>query len=185
MSRSPVDLSSRRGSSSNRIEGNDKRDDDHTARQGPREREVSSAAVQLEEAAQGEAAARRGATGRLVSTFGYYAESAAINPARRYREELIVRLLRREGSPRSVLDIGSGIGDLAGAVRVAMSPTVPRVQARAPTRRRERRLCVGYLGSLVEEAIGDGSRLGLSVPTHDGPAPWRRRRGETSASASR
>jgi NDP-sugar pyrophosphorylase family protein len=33
-------------------------------------------------------------------------------------------------------------------------------------------LCVGYLGSLVEDAIGDGSRLGLSIRySHDGPEP--------------
>ena len=33
-------------------------------------------------------------------------------------------------------------------------------------------LCVGYLGSLVERAIGDGSRLGLSIRySHDGPEP--------------
>jgi 2-polyprenyl-3-methyl-5-hydroxy-6-metoxy-1,4-benzoquinol methylase len=49
-----------------------------------------------------------------------YAESAAINPAQRYRQELIVRLLRRDESPpRRVLDIGSGTGDLAAAVRSA------------------------------------------------------------------
>jgi N-acetyl-alpha-D-muramate 1-phosphate uridylyltransferase len=33
-------------------------------------------------------------------------------------------------------------------------------------------LCVGYLGSLVESTIGDGSRLGLSIRyAHDGPEP--------------
>jgi N-acetyl-alpha-D-muramate 1-phosphate uridylyltransferase len=33
-------------------------------------------------------------------------------------------------------------------------------------------LCVGYLGSLVEERIGDGSRHGLSIRyVHDGPVP--------------
>jgi len=33
-------------------------------------------------------------------------------------------------------------------------------------------LCVGYLGSLVEEQIGDGSRRGLSIRyVHDGPLP--------------
>jgi MurNAc alpha-1-phosphate uridylyltransferase len=33
-------------------------------------------------------------------------------------------------------------------------------------------LCVGYLGSVVERAIGDGSRLGLSIRySHDGPEP--------------
>jgi N-acetyl-alpha-D-muramate 1-phosphate uridylyltransferase len=33
-------------------------------------------------------------------------------------------------------------------------------------------LCVGYLGSVVERTIGDGSRLGLSIRySHDGPEP--------------
>jgi MurNAc alpha-1-phosphate uridylyltransferase len=33
-------------------------------------------------------------------------------------------------------------------------------------------LCVGYLGSVVERTIGDGSRLGLSIRySHDGPKP--------------
>ena len=33
-------------------------------------------------------------------------------------------------------------------------------------------LCVGYLGSLVEEQIGDGSRHGLAIRyVHDGPVP--------------
>jgi N-acetyl-alpha-D-muramate 1-phosphate uridylyltransferase len=33
-------------------------------------------------------------------------------------------------------------------------------------------LCVGYLSSLIERAIGDGSRLGLSIQyAHDGPKP--------------
>jgi NDP-sugar pyrophosphorylase family protein len=33
-------------------------------------------------------------------------------------------------------------------------------------------LCVGYLGSVVERTIGDGSRLGLSIRyAHDGPEP--------------
>jgi MurNAc alpha-1-phosphate uridylyltransferase len=33
-------------------------------------------------------------------------------------------------------------------------------------------LCVGYLGSVVERTIGDGSRLGLSIRySHDGPVP--------------
>jgi NDP-sugar pyrophosphorylase family protein len=33
-------------------------------------------------------------------------------------------------------------------------------------------LCVGYLGSVVERTIGDGSRLGVSVQySHDGPEP--------------
>jgi NDP-sugar pyrophosphorylase family protein len=33
-------------------------------------------------------------------------------------------------------------------------------------------LCVGYLGSLVELTIGDGSRLGVSIRySHDGPEP--------------
>jgi MurNAc alpha-1-phosphate uridylyltransferase len=33
-------------------------------------------------------------------------------------------------------------------------------------------LCVGYLGSVVERAIGDGSRLGLSIRySYDGPEP--------------
>ncbi len=51
-----------------------------------------------------------------------YAGSAAINPAQQYRQELIVRLLVREGSPQRVLDIGSGTGDLAAALR-AVLPT--------------------------------------------------------------
>jgi trans-aconitate methyltransferase len=49
-----------------------------------------------------------------------YAESASSNPAQRYRQELIVRLLCRDGNPRRVLDIGSGTGDLAAAVRHAI-----------------------------------------------------------------
>jgi SAM-dependent methyltransferase len=49
-----------------------------------------------------------------------YAGSAAINPAQRYRQELIVHLLEREGTPQRVLDIGSGTGDLAAAVRAAL-----------------------------------------------------------------
>jgi MurNAc alpha-1-phosphate uridylyltransferase len=33
-------------------------------------------------------------------------------------------------------------------------------------------LCVGYLGSIVERTIGEGSRLGLSIRySHDGPEP--------------
>jgi N-acetyl-alpha-D-muramate 1-phosphate uridylyltransferase len=33
-------------------------------------------------------------------------------------------------------------------------------------------ICVGYLGSVVERTIGDGSRLGLSIRySHDGPEP--------------
>ena len=33
-------------------------------------------------------------------------------------------------------------------------------------------LCVGYLGSVVERTIGDGSRLGLSIRySYDGPEP--------------
>jgi N-acetyl-alpha-D-muramate 1-phosphate uridylyltransferase len=37
---------------------------------------------------------------------------------------------------------------------------------------REIVLCVGYLGSLVERTIGDGSRLGLSIQySFDGPEP--------------
>jgi MurNAc alpha-1-phosphate uridylyltransferase len=37
---------------------------------------------------------------------------------------------------------------------------------------REVVLCVGYLGSLVEHAIGDGAKLGLSIRySHDGPEP--------------
>jgi NDP-sugar pyrophosphorylase family protein len=33
-------------------------------------------------------------------------------------------------------------------------------------------LCVGYLGSLVERALGDGSRVGLTIRySHDGPEP--------------
>jgi NDP-sugar pyrophosphorylase family protein len=33
-------------------------------------------------------------------------------------------------------------------------------------------LCVGYLGSVVERTIGDGSRFGLSIRySHDGPEP--------------
>ena len=37
---------------------------------------------------------------------------------------------------------------------------------------REIVLCVGYLGSVVERAIGNGSRLGLAIRySHDGPEP--------------
>lgn len=49
-----------------------------------------------------------------------FAVAAKINPAQRYRHELIIRLLTRDGSPRRVLDIGSGTGDLAAEVRSAL-----------------------------------------------------------------
>jgi SAM-dependent methyltransferase len=50
-----------------------------------------------------------------------YAGSAAINPAQQYRQELIVRLLKREGRrPQRLIDIGSGTGDLAAAVWAAL-----------------------------------------------------------------
>lgn len=49
-----------------------------------------------------------------------YAASATINPAQQYRQELIVRVLGRDGSAQRVLDIGSGTGDLAAAVRAAL-----------------------------------------------------------------
>jgi SAM-dependent methyltransferase len=49
-----------------------------------------------------------------------FAVAAGLNPAQRYRHELIIRLLARNGSPRQVLDIGSGTGDLAAVVRAAL-----------------------------------------------------------------
>jgi len=49
-----------------------------------------------------------------------YAGSAAINPAQQYRRELIVRLLNREEGAQRVLDIGSGTGDLAAALRAEL-----------------------------------------------------------------
>jgi SAM-dependent methyltransferase len=49
-----------------------------------------------------------------------FAVAAGINPAQRYRHELIIRLLKRGGSPRRVLDIGSGTGDLAAVVRAEL-----------------------------------------------------------------
>jgi SAM-dependent methyltransferase len=49
-----------------------------------------------------------------------FAVAAGINPAQHYRHQLIIRLLAREGSPRHVLDIGSGTGDLAAVVRAAL-----------------------------------------------------------------
>ena len=41
-----------------------------------------------------------------------YASSASQNPAQQMRHELITRLLRRDGTPARLFDIGSGQGDL-------------------------------------------------------------------------
>jgi SAM-dependent methyltransferase len=49
-----------------------------------------------------------------------FAASAGINPAQRYRHDLIIRQLARGGTPRRVLDIGSGAGDLAAVMRRAL-----------------------------------------------------------------
>ena len=48
-----------------------------------------------------------------------YAHRLEANPARLYRERLIVRALERHGGERRVLDIGSGTGELAAAVLAA------------------------------------------------------------------
>lgn len=49
-----------------------------------------------------------------------FAVAAGINPAQRYRHELIIRLLAKDATPQRVLDIGSGTGDLAAEVRTAL-----------------------------------------------------------------
>ncbi|HET7855407.1 MAG TPA: class I SAM-dependent methyltransferase [Gaiellaceae bacterium] len=49
-----------------------------------------------------------------------FAHRVPSNPARRYREELVVRALERDGGVERVLDIGSGTGDLAGAIVAAL-----------------------------------------------------------------
>lgn len=41
-----------------------------------------------------------------------YADSASMNPAQRYRQRLIIRAIRRSGTPTRILDVGSGQGDL-------------------------------------------------------------------------
>jgi SAM-dependent methyltransferase len=46
-----------------------------------------------------------------------YAESAAQNPAQEYRRRIVLSLLSAHGSPRRVLDIGAGTGDLAQSIR--------------------------------------------------------------------
>ncbi len=46
-----------------------------------------------------------------------YADSASENPAQEYRRALIAELVERTGSPRRVLDIGSGQGDLLATLR--------------------------------------------------------------------
>jgi trans-aconitate methyltransferase len=48
-----------------------------------------------------------------------YAEAAALNPAQAYRRRLILRLLDQAGAPSRLLDLGSGTGDLAFALRNA------------------------------------------------------------------
>jgi len=48
-----------------------------------------------------------------------YADSAAGNPAQRFRRRLILRLLRLGDAPARVLDIGCGQGDLIAAVHRA------------------------------------------------------------------
>ena len=48
-----------------------------------------------------------------------YADTAARNPAQRYRRRLILSLLSVNGRPRRVLDIGAGTGDLARGIREA------------------------------------------------------------------
>ncbi len=51
------------------------------------------------------------------SHWAEYADSASNNPAQRYRREVIVASVEREGVPRRVLDIGSGQGDLLTELR--------------------------------------------------------------------
>jgi SAM-dependent methyltransferase len=46
-----------------------------------------------------------------------YAESAARNPAQKYRRRLILALLSANGHPQRVLDLGAGTGDLAHSIR--------------------------------------------------------------------
>ena len=46
-----------------------------------------------------------------------YNPAAELNPAQAYRRRLVLRLLGRSGTPERVLDIGSGQGDFATALR--------------------------------------------------------------------
>ena len=46
-----------------------------------------------------------------------YAASASRNPAQAMRHELIARLLRRDGGPKRLFDIGSGQGDMLAKLR--------------------------------------------------------------------
>jgi trans-aconitate methyltransferase len=48
-----------------------------------------------------------------------YEEAAARNPAQEFRRRLIMRLLPTDAPPRKVVDLGSGTGDLAVALRAA------------------------------------------------------------------
>jgi SAM-dependent methyltransferase len=48
-----------------------------------------------------------------------YAKSASVNPAQRYRRQIILALLRLKEKPDRVLDIGSGQGDFAADLKAA------------------------------------------------------------------
>jgi ubiquinone/menaquinone biosynthesis C-methylase UbiE len=54
-----------------------------------------------------------------------YAASASRNPAQRMRHEIIEQLLHKvsNGSPRRVLDIGSGQGDLVFKIQKSFAET--------------------------------------------------------------
>jgi SAM-dependent methyltransferase len=53
--------------------------------------------------------------------WGAYADSTARNPAQAFRRRIVIRELAARSTPRRVLDIGSGTGDLAADVLAAFA----------------------------------------------------------------